>query len=241
VLEATENYRTKYIIPESHTNYHYIQPLPDNELLLVRSRSRNHGRDVYDLNALVFTYDGKLQREFFLGDGIEQVQTTHEGTIWTSYFDVGVIGGSGWSQPVGRSGLIQWDQHGNKLKEFHPTGELKGIVDCYAMNVVSNIETWIYYHSQFPLVRLVNGYVEDYWLGSLRGARAFAIWRNYVLFCGSYDDRLFHMYQLEDHHKLIHMGSYDLFERVDEILSCRNHVVVRINQEFYRIDVSNLV
>jgi hypothetical protein len=95
VLEATADYSLTYHIPEQYWNYHHVQPLPDNELLLVCSRSRYWGNDDYDLNACVFTSDGKLQREFLLGDGIEDVQTTKEGKIWTSYFDEGIFGNYG--------------------------------------------------------------------------------------------------------------------------------------------------
>ncbi|WP_176444820.1 hypothetical protein [Paenibacillus herberti] len=40
-------------------------------------------------------------REFLLGDGIQSVQVTDKGIIWTSYFDEGVFGNNGWDKPIG--------------------------------------------------------------------------------------------------------------------------------------------
>ncbi|WP_440117757.1 hypothetical protein [Paenibacillus sp. QZ-Y1] len=77
--------------------------------------------------------DGNTIREFLLGDGIQSVQVTKNGTIWTSYFDEGVFGNNGWSNPIGSQGLVAWDEHGNKLYEDHAAD----IADCYALNVVN--------------------------------------------------------------------------------------------------------
>ncbi len=59
-----------------------------------RAELRKDG--TYDLNGRVFGPDGALRREFLLGDGIQDVQTTAEGDIWVSRFDEGVYGNLGW-------------------------------------------------------------------------------------------------------------------------------------------------
>jgi hypothetical protein len=63
-------------------NVHDVQPLP-NELLLVCARSYYRGRDDFDRNGRVYTQEGQFAREILLGDGIESVQVTSKGAIWT--------------------------------------------------------------------------------------------------------------------------------------------------------------
>jgi hypothetical protein len=73
-----------------------VQPLPDGEVLVVGLRSGG----VHDVdNAAVYDRDGSVAREFRLGDGIEDVQTTRDGAIWVSYFDEGILG----TWPEGRA------------------------------------------------------------------------------------------------------------------------------------------
>lgn len=136
-------------------NYHYLQPLGENRLLLVGARAKKYqnrdaGRDC-DYNAKVYDFSGNIITEFCLGDGIQDVQVTAEGTIWTSYFDEGVYGNYGWDEPIGASGLIAWDEQGNKKFE----NKVASIDDCYALNVVSENEVWFYYYTDFKL-----GYIQ---------------------------------------------------------------------------------
>ncbi len=91
-----------------------------------------------------------MQRRFLVGDGIQNVQTTAGGLIWTSFFDEGVFGNYGWERPVGESGLIAWDRSG--IRVF--TNSEADIADCYALNVVSDEEVWFYYYTDFKLCRL---------------------------------------------------------------------------------------
>ncbi|MGW9572493.1 hypothetical protein [Paenibacillus terrae] len=69
-------------------NYHYVQPL-NHHLLLVGARCHYYGPSQYDLNGKIIDYEGHTVNELLLGDGIQSVQVTEEGTIWTSYFDEG--------------------------------------------------------------------------------------------------------------------------------------------------------
>src|SRR5262249_19851523 len=157
-------------------------------------RSRRRGHDDYDMNAQVYAASGAWMREMLLGDGIEGVQTTSTGLIWASYFDEGVFGNNGWRTPVGASGLVAWDSNGTKCYEFQPPVGLDRISDCYAMNVDSDETVWCYYYTGFPLVRIRQQRVEHVWSMPLCGSRAFAVWRDYALFCGTYDERdLFHL------------------------------------------------
>ena len=63
----------------------------------------------YDKNGRIYTNKGKFVRDILLGDGIQTVQATSEGVIWTSYFDEGIFGNYGWDNPLGSSGLVAWD------------------------------------------------------------------------------------------------------------------------------------
>ncbi|MEJ8303880.1 hypothetical protein [Saccharibacillus sacchari] len=147
---ATAQSAIREILIEGESfHYHYVQPLGD-ELLVVGANSRYYDRDRYDLNAAVFDHAGRAQRRFLLGDGVQQVQTTAEGLIWTSFFDEGVFGNRGWVRPVGESGLIAWDRNG--IRVF--TNSEANIADCYALNAVSDEEVWFYYYTDFKLCRL---------------------------------------------------------------------------------------
>lgn len=151
VLVLTDHVVNDVIIWSSF-NYHYIQPLHEH-LLLVGARCRYYGRNQYDLNARVYDYEGLTVDEFLLGDGIQDVQVSEEGMIWTSYFDEGVFGNYGWSEPVGASGLLAWDHQGKRTYE----NQAVDIADCYALNVVKDQEVWFYYYTDFSLGCITGG------------------------------------------------------------------------------------
>jgi hypothetical protein len=88
-----------------------------------------------------------------MGDGINSVQTTDEGMIWTSYFDEGVFGNYRWNQPMGASGLNCFDSAGRILWEFKPPAGFDSICDCYSLNVANNA-VWTCYYTDFPLVKI---------------------------------------------------------------------------------------
>ncbi|MDM5279080.1 hypothetical protein ACN9MH_07980 [Paenibacillus silvae] len=146
VLIVSEQHVEEIVIWGQHYHYHYVQPL-QNHLLLVGARCTYYGKDQFDLNAKVCDMEGTTIREFLLGDGIESVQVTKHGTIWTSYFDEGVFGNNGWEQPVGESGLLAWDAYGNVLYK----NTAADIADCYALNVINEQEVWFYYYTDFEL------------------------------------------------------------------------------------------
>jgi hypothetical protein len=197
VAEQPQNYRVvglsgpqtvlDIVIEEERFNIHDVQPLSD-ELLLVCARSYYRGPDDFEKNGRVYTRDGKFAREMLLGDGIQSVQTTSGGMIWTSYFDEGVFGNYGWECPVGASGLVAWDSAGIKVYEFQPRDGLDSICDCYALNVESEEDVWLYYYTEFPLVRLRRRKIESIWKMPLGGSGAFAISGGHALFRGEYKD-----------------------------------------------------
>jgi hypothetical protein len=228
-------------IAHERFNIHDIQPLPNNELLLVCCRSYYKGPDDFDKNGRVYASNGQLVREILLGDGIQSVQATSDGVIWTSFVDEGVFGNYGWSTPVGASGLVAWDSLGRKLYEFQPADGLDSICDCYALNVESDSSTWLYYYTEFPLVQLQDQRITSHWATPLGGSGAFAVWRDFALFTGGYhrqDD--LHLFELGRNGRInqvaeltatdeggepINAESY--FGRFDTLYALRNNQVFR--------------
>ena len=184
-------------IDKERFNIHDVQPLP-GEILLACSRANFKGPDDFERNGRVYTLEGRFARDILLGDGIESVQTTSGGTIWTSYFDEGVFGNHGWPTPVGASGLVEWSQNGAKLYEFQP-GEVDSICDCYALNVESERDVWLCYYTDFPLVHLRDHKIRAVWEMPLKGSNAFAVANGHALFRGGYDHRdTFELFALPD-------------------------------------------
>lgn len=175
------------LVTDEEFNIHDIQPVGD-ELLLVCARSRWRSANEFDRNGRVYGQDGIFRREILLGDGIQTIQCTRTGQIWTSYFDEGVFGNYGWRNPVGASGLVAWNARGEKLLVFEAPEECGFVADCYAMNVAADEDVWCCYYSDFPLVRVQHRRITSHWSSPVRGSPAFAVGDGYVLFAGSYDE-----------------------------------------------------
>jgi hypothetical protein len=198
VLRCDEHAVNRTAITNQSWNFHRLQPLPNDEILLVCARSHYRDRGDYDRNGHVFGSDGSLQRSFLLGDGIQDVQATRDGRIWTSYFDEGIFGNYGWNDPIGASGLICWDRTGTQLYAYTPSGGLNGMSDCYALNSVTDHDTWCSYYTEFPLVHLRDNRVVAAWDCPIRGSDGFAIFDDWVLMRGGYQARdTYHLLQLQ--------------------------------------------
>jgi hypothetical protein len=213
-------------------NIHGVQPLP-NELLLVCHRSHyNDGN--FERNGRIYSRTGVFLREILLGDGIESVQTSSSGDIWTSFFDEGVFGNFGWKTPIGASGLIAWNAFGEQLFEYEPSGALEAICDCYALNVESDEDVWLYYYTDFPLVRLRRRKVDAYWKMPIRGSKAFAISSEHALFNGDYAERdTYQLFSLAESGQSRFLGSFELADQTGEKLIA--HAVVGRADSLYLI------
>jgi hypothetical protein len=224
-------------------NISHMQPLGD-ELLLVCSRCCYRGPDDIEKNGRVYSRDGRFRREILLGDGINSVQTTARGVIWTSYFDEGVMGNFGWADPVGASGLVAWDRAGRKLYEFEPAAGLEAICDCYALNVASENDVWLCYYTDFPLVRLRDYKVDRVWKMPLRGSGAFAVAGDHALFRGDYrNPDTYHLFALPPQGKPRLAAKLDLrdpagHKLVAQRITARGDSIHLVsNGSVYRIDV----
>ena len=182
-------------IAQEAFNIDLVQPIGRDGILLISSRCQ-YRQDGADENGRLYHGDGGFLHGITLGDGIQDAAITPDGLIWTSYFDEGVFGNFGWSKPLGNSGLVAWRTDGTVAYTYAPPAGLDRICDCYAMNACGN-DIWIYYYTEFPLVRIHHGAIAAHWQIPLRGADAFAISGNHALFRGGYDNRdIYHLIDL---------------------------------------------
>lgn len=84
--------------------------------------------------------------------------------------------------------MLAWDGLGQKVYEYQAGDKVNSIVDCYALNAVSGNEVWCYYYTGFPLVKIVNKTIENYWHMPVHGSSCFAIYQDYALLYGGYHD-----------------------------------------------------
>jgi hypothetical protein len=162
-------------------DHHFVQPLPDGRWLLVRPW--DYGEQ--DRNAHVYESDGRLVESFHAGDGLADVQTTREGRVWISYFDEGIFGHT----HLSGNGLVCLDTYGMPVFRFGDLADpvVETMADCYALNVCSGKEVWLYYYTDFRLVQLVEGRIAGHWRTPVAGSHAFAVRGGRVLLGGSYD------------------------------------------------------
>ena len=135
-----------YPLGAQDLNYHFVQPYDDG-FLLVGSRCMNYQKTGPELNAAVMDKQGGIIRRFCLGDGINDCRVKSDGSIVTSYFDEGIFGNYGWTEPVGADGLIVWDREINAKWSSD-----RSIYDCYAINFDEQEKLWYYYYDEFELV-----------------------------------------------------------------------------------------
>lgn len=188
-LKGYELFRT--VIKEEYYNFHCVNFLPTNEILLTCARCRYKSANEIDKNARIYSRKGELSRDFVAGDGINNVQIDIDGNIWISYFDEGIFGNFGWNEPLGAPGLICWNKDGSKIWEFEPIDELNYMADCYAMNIDSNNNIWFYYYTEFPLVKLDNAKQMKFWDTGIKGSSSLNISENNILMADGYDENNF--------------------------------------------------
>lgn len=195
------NYRIHYCSQEvfkqvdltpTRENYHFVQPLGTDRWLLVRARADGYS----DRNAHIYSSTGEHLSSFHAGDAIADVQVNENGHIWISFFDQHLS-----SEQLGsEAGLICLDENGQVIFQNSYERELQ-IIDCYAINVASPDDIWVYYYTDFPLARISNFQIQKKWPPiPVKGSYAFAInlgyhslfngdWGDYALFAGCYEKR----------------------------------------------------
>lgn len=178
------------ILQDVSLAFPFLQPLLGDELLLVGARCHRFGDGTAERNAQIFGSDGELRRELCFGDGIRDVQARGADDIWVAYRDEGIFGNYGWglhgdATPLGSSGLVRFDAAGARRWTFVPPAGFGSMVDCYALNVADQ-DTWAYYYTDFPLVRIGPDFTVRAWQTEVGGARALAVDGRRVLLYGGY-------------------------------------------------------
>lgn len=174
---------TSVDLEATNENFHFCQSFGDGQWLLVRGRAKGN----VDQNAHVYGPNGRRLVSFHVGDGIEDVQATERDDIWVSYFDEGIFGDS----DLGHSGLACFDPEGLPTFRFTALADpvVGSMADCYAFNAISSREVWLYYYTDFPLVKLVDNEISASWQMPVAGSHGFAVDGGRVLLGGSYSEK----------------------------------------------------
>ncbi len=179
------------VIREETVAASFVQPVPGGILLVgARCHWRPEGAEK---NAVVVDWSGRELARFTLGDGIQDLRVTRNGTIWASYFDEGVFGNYGWGQPgrspIGAPGLVAFSETGEIRFSYDPeAAHTDAVCDAYAVNVAGDADVWLYFYTEFPIVRILEGGYHTWKLG-VAGARALAVRESRVLLFGDYKRR----------------------------------------------------
>ncbi len=176
-------------VPALPVAFPFVDRFPDGSFLVVGARCRWTAAGAED-NAMVVDADGRIVRRGCLGDGLQHVQVTADGVIWTGYFDEGVFGNYGWGGldgplPLGAGGIAAWSATFEKTWELDPAGGL--VSDCYALNAMS-AEVLACPYTKFPVVRIADGRERVLGTGDISGPRGIIANGDRVALVGSYQD-----------------------------------------------------
>lgn len=160
-------------VPEVRGVQPTAQPLPGGRVLLVGWGARWRP-DGPDQNATIYGADGRAELAACVGDGVNHVRTTLDGSVWVGYDDMGIYGNNDWGLDgapwqIGAPGLIRFSPTLEMEWEFPgPGGDRDGtdeaqqerftvlpgpIDDCSALTLDGDT-LWMYYYSSFPVVRI---------------------------------------------------------------------------------------
>ncbi|WP_026566620.1 hypothetical protein [Bacillus sp. UNC41MFS5] len=246
IFHVTEWGVQKIMLPSVKEQFHYTQPL-ENNWLFVNARVKNDKTH----NAFVFDENQNMISSFHMGDGIEDVQTTKNTEIWTSYFDEGVFGDT-----IGASGLLCFDKDGVKLFDFvrfvqtPSNNEIPFIDDCYGLNVYSNQSIYLYYYSDFPLLALHNK--TDYELfnheplkeSPIVGSKAFSIWKGHILFGHGYNGKgKLHLYSLNKKttQSYLPVNEENDIIKYDYAVGRKNNLFLVCKNDVYHVDIRDII
>jgi hypothetical protein len=235
------------VIKDEKFNIHFVQPLGHGELLLACARSHYRSREDIEKNGRIYSLDGRFLREILFGDGLQSVQATSAGMIWTGYSDEGIFGNYGWDDPIGAPGLIGWYSSGEKFYEFEPLAGLDAMADCYALNVASESEVWCYYYTPFPLLRIRRQRIDGVWMCPVKGSDAFAIGQEFALFRGGYNRHdEYHLLQLSSNGKLETIAKIELEDEngegfdADRVVGRGSSLFLLRRSKLYQVEVSTV-
>jgi hypothetical protein len=243
ILTIKNDIYTEVYLPKQKYNYHFVQPMGDDQIILVGARCRYYSENNFEKNGKIIDYYGVKKDEILLGDGIQTIQSTKNGTLWTGYFDEDVFGNYGWSEPVGAPGLIAWNRKGEVIYK----NSSFDICDCYALNVISDDEVWFYYYTDFQLVRLYQQQHEIY-NPKISGASGFLVYRNYFLFDKGYGKHSkYVLLQMKSNGGMKELCEVTLVNETGELIQSAyrdfrgDTLLIRENHLIYRLRLSDLI
>lgn len=143
--------------------------------------------------ASIFTAAGERIMSFPIGADAIHVQASAAGQIWIGHGEDAALS---WDPRAG-GGAVCFDTNGIPLLRYDDLAQRHGlplVFHCYALNVVSERETWLFYYNGgrlslpgYTLVRLVDLELAAAWPDvPVHGASAVAILGNHALFAGGY-------------------------------------------------------
>lgn len=188
----------------------FVQPLGVGEILLVAARTAG------EPNARVIDARGATVREFILGDGIADVQTTLAGDIWVSYNDQGTFIGCwqtgehpdsvryadrDFSGPMSfgdgsnneHYGLLRTSAEGRVSWRFTDTETIEPIMWCDGLNAFGDgSAVWACYScfpgiaNLIPVVRIEPDGTRRVWYAATDPGRALAVHGETILLGDAY-------------------------------------------------------
>lgn len=162
---------------------YFAQPLPNGHWLVVGTSPDNFGSDAAEEtepNAFIFQQDGSLASSFYIGKGIEDVQTTEDGLIWVCSRIQAVVE----KKRFAGQRLVCLSSDGDLISRhnnLHVSGNAPcRIIDYHVLNVVSEGDIWTYYSVCSPKLE-VEAYKPDGWrtvLSEFNGRDNARQWQN---------------------------------------------------------------
>ncbi len=173
-----------------------VQILSDGKILVVSSRCHRRKDGTHENNAKIFIQDGSLETEFCLGDGIEDIQVDSSDRLWVGYFDEGIFGNFGWggyadtgyTEPIGSSGLECFDKNGEGVWSFSPADGFDSPASVYALNACRD-GVWVVYYTDFPIVKIDQQNRVTAWNTNLSGTSQIAVSGELLLAYGGYAEK----------------------------------------------------
>lgn len=176
-------------LPPLTPTFPMVDMFPDGRVLVAGPRCSWRSETDFDRNGAVIDPKTGAVSRILLGDGIEDVFVDTRGRIWVGYFDEGVFGNFGWSDPgpspIGAAGLVCFAETGEKIWEYDQ--DRHSISDCYALNVHGD-EAAAFIYTDFPVCTVSGEFSRAWFDTGLAGCKAFAISGHRVLFSGQYSD-----------------------------------------------------
>lgn len=175
----------KVDLPEEAPMFHWVGAMVEGYLCVAGGWSRESSKEH---NAFLFDPHGNLLRSWHVGKGIADVQVSPKGRkIWVSYFDEGVLNGQ-----LAQQGLNCFNAQGEHLfgfaRDVDKSPDIGSIIDCYALNIASDRDAWLFYHTDFPIVHLRDLEEKERFSPppEMIGSDAFAVCDSRRLFAGGY-------------------------------------------------------